>query len=90
LLNIQAVFQAAIVNSKHLGLSIRQAIAESSRGDRCVIRKLKGSGFNGDYYNFSVINFLKVRKHLKFINLVAPSSDFKVSQAQVQLPQLER
>jgi hypothetical protein len=47
-------FQAAIAksvtiaNPNHLELSIEQAIAESSSGDRCGISKLNGSGFDGD------------------------------------------
>jgi hypothetical protein len=37
-----------ISNPNHLGLSIEQAIAESLSGDRCVICKLKGSGFKAN------------------------------------------
>jgi hypothetical protein len=52
----QGFFQAAIAksinamiaNPSQPGLSIRKAIAESLRGDRFVIIKLKGFGFNGD------------------------------------------
>jgi hypothetical protein len=52
----QGFFQAAIAksinaiiaNPKHPGLNIRKAIAKSSRGDHCVLSKLKGSNFNSD------------------------------------------
>jgi hypothetical protein len=72
-----------IVSCSKIG---KDFVAERSQdsGDRCVISKLKGSGFYGDRHYLAILSTLLIDQSLKFIDIKVDSLTFQIL-AQIDL-----